>query len=403
MASVTIESLGKTFPDGTEALRDFNLEIGDGELIVLIGPSGCGKTTALRIVAGLEEATTGEVKIDGTLVNDVAPQHRDIAMVFQSYALYPYKTVFENIAFPLRLRREPRAEVTRRVNEVARLLGLESYLKRKPRQLSGGQRQRVAMGRAIVREPQLFLMDEPLSNLDAKLRTQMRAEVAELRDRLGITTLYVTHDQVEAMTLGDRVVVMRKGELQQVATAQEMYLNPANLFVAGFIGSPPMNTLEAELARNENGLMVTFGDETIHLDDEELARWEGSLQRLVGRKLVLGIRPESLGDAALERGVPETRRFSARAELVETLGSEVVVHFGVDAEPVVPEDVRELARDVDAAAVEELERQRQAGRTTCVGRFAPSTRVQKGDSIEVAVDPGALHFFDMEDGKALIR
>jgi multiple sugar transport system ATP-binding protein len=401
MASVSIEHLGKTFPDGTEALRDFNLEIEDGELIVFVGPSGCGKTTALRIVAGLEEATTGEIKIDGKVVNDVPPQDRDIAMVFQSYALYPYKTVFENFAFPLRLRRESRSVVNRRVTDVARMLGLEDYLKRKPRQLSGGQRQRVAMGRAIVREPQLFLMDEPLSNLDAKLRMQMRAEIAELRDRLGITTIYVTHDQVEAMTLGDRVVVLRKGELQQVATAQEMYVNPANLFVAGFIGSPAMNLFEAEVTQNGHGLMVAFGDESIRLDELELQRWNGSLERFVGRKVVLGLRPESVGDAALERGAPEERRFRAQAELVETLGSEVVVHFGVDAEPVVTEDVRELARDVDDSTIEELERQRKERRANCVGRFDPSTRVRKGDVIEVAVGPGALHFFDLEDGTAL--
>ena len=401
MASVSIEHLGKTFPDGTTALRDLNLEIEDGELIVFVGPSGCGKTTALRIVAGLEEATAGEIRIDGTLVNDVPPQDRDIAMVFQSYALYPYKTVFENIAFPLRLRREPRSEVTRRVHEVARLLGLEDYLKRKPRQLSGGQRQRVAMGRAIVREPRLFLMDEPLSNLDAKLRMQMRAEVAELRDRLGVTTIYVTHDQVEAMTLGDRVVVLRKGELQQVATAQEMYVNPANLFVAGFIGSPAMNLFEAEVTQNGHGLKVAFGDESIHLDEHEMQRWNSALERFVGRKVVLGLRPENVGDAALERGAPETRRFRAQAELVETLGSEVVVHFGIDAEPVVTEDVRELARDVDEAAIEELERQREARRATCVGRFAPSTKVRKGDTIEVAVGPGSLHFFDLERGTTL--
>jgi multiple sugar transport system ATP-binding protein len=401
MASVSIEHLGKTFPDGTTALRDFSLEIEDGELIVFVGPSGCGKTTALRIVAGLEDATTGNIKIDGELVNHVPPQDRDIAMVFQSYALYPYKTVFENIAFPLRLRREPRASVTKRVNEVANLLGLEDYLKRKPRQLSGGQRQRVAMGRAIVREPRLFLMDEPLSNLDAKLRMQMRAEIAELRDRLGVTTIYVTHDQVEAMTLGDRVVVLRKGELQQVATAQEMYVNPANLFVAGFIGSPAMNLFEAHVTQNGHGLKVEFGDQSLYLDERELQRWNGSLERFVGRKVVLGLRPESVGDAALDRGAPDTRRFRAQAELVETLGSEVVVHFGVDAEPVVTEDVRELARDVDASALAELERMRGARRTTCVGRFAPSTTVRKGDMFEVAVEPGSLHFFDLEDGTAL--
>jgi multiple sugar transport system ATP-binding protein len=401
MASVSIEHLGKTFPDGTTALRDFNLEVEDGELVVFVGPSGCGKTTALRIVAGLEEATVGDIRIGGTLVNNVPPQDRDIAMVFQSYALYPYKTVFENIAFPLRLRRESRAVVNRRVTEVARMLGLEDYLKRKPRQLSGGQRQRVAMGRAIVREPQLFLMDEPLSNLDAKLRMQMRAEIAELRDRLGITTIYVTHDQVEAMTLGDRVVVLRKGELQQVATAQEMYVNPANLFVAGFIGSPAMNLFEAEVTRNGHGLMVAFGGESIHLDELELQRWNGSLERFVGRKVVLGLRPENVGDAALEREAPEGRRFRAQAELVETLGSEVVVHFGIDAEPVVTEDVRELARDVDDSRLAELERQRDARRAACVGRFAPSTRVRKGDVIEVAVGPGSLHFFDLENGTAL--
>ena len=401
MATVTIVRLAKTFADGTEALRDFNLEIEDGELIVLVGPSGCGKTTALRIVAGLEEPTDGEVRLDGRVINDVPAQDRDIAMVFQSYALYPYKSVFDNIAFPLKLRRTPKAEVTRRVREVAALLGLEENLKRKPRHLSGGQRQRVAMGRAIVREPRLFLMDEPLSNLDAKLRMQMRAEIAELRDRLGITTIYVTHDQVEAMTLGDRVVVMRKGELQQAATAQDVYSNPENLFVAGFIGSPAMNLIEAEVIQNDGKLEIALGPDAVRLDDQEERRWGDALKRYAGRKVVVGVRPENLEDAALARDTPDERRFSARAELVETLGSEVVVHLGVDARPVVTDDVRELARDVDAAAVEDLERQRAAHRAVCVGRFAPSTTIRKGEPVVVAVERGSLHFFDVDSGRAL--
>lgn len=401
MASVTIERLAKTFADGTEALRDFNLEIEDGELIVLVGPSGCGKTTALRIVAGLEEPTNGEIRVDGRLINDVPAQDRDIAMVFQSYALYPYKTVFENIAFPLKLRRTPKAETARRVNEVAALLGLEENLRRKPRHLSGGQRQRVAMGRAIVREPRLFLMDEPLSNLDAKLRMQMRAEIAELRDRLGITTIYVTHDQVEAMTLGDRVVVMSKGELQQAATAQEVYSNPVNLFVAGFIGSPAMNLVQAEVSVNEAEIEIALGRDSVRLDDLERRRWGDALKRYMGRKLVVGIRPENLEDASLAADVPPKRRFSAHAELVETLGSEVVVHLDVDAQPVVTDDLRELARDVDEAAVEGLEKQRGALHATCIARFAPSTRVTKGETISIAIDRGALHFFDADTGRAL--
>ena len=394
MAEVTFDQVSKIYPDGTKAVSEVDLEIRDGEFMVLVGPSGCGKTTALRMVAGLEEISEGVLKIGERVVNHVPPRDRDIAMVFQSYALYPHLSVYDNIAFGLKLKKEKKAEIDRRVQEAAGILGLEPFLKRKPRALSGGQRQRVAMGRAIVRQPQAFLMDEPLSNLDAKLRVQMRAEISQLQSDLGATTIYVTHDQVEAMTMGDRVAVMRKGELQQVAEPQQLYDHPVNLFVGGFIGSPAMNMVEATLERANGGLAAKLGSHSIALGDETLDARPG-LTRYEGRTVVLGIRPEDLEDAALATDIPGNRRLSGNVELREALGSEIMVHFTVDAPPALTEDVRELAKDAgDERAVQE----EGARETTMVGRFGARSDVSEGKAAEVAVDTRALHFFDPDSG-----
>ena len=319
MTAVTFSQVGKVYPDGTRAVEDLDLDVSDGEFMVLVGPSGCGKTTALRMLAGLEEITEGLIQIGDRVVNHVPSKDRDIAMVFQSYALYPHLTVYENIAFGLRLRKLPKAEIDRRVRDAARLLGLDELLERKPRALSGGQRQRVAMGRAIVREPAAYLMDEPLSNLDAKLRVQMRAEIARLQDDLGVTTIYVTHDQVEAMTMGDRVAVMRKGKLQQVAPPQELYDRPVNLFVGGFIGSPAMNMVEARLERSDGELLAVVGDQRLGLGQETLAARPG-LKEYDGRNVVLGIRPEDLEDVALAPDAPADQRLGGEVVLREALG-----------------------------------------------------------------------------------
>ena len=396
MAGVTFEDVSKVYPDGTRAVNDMDLEIQDGEFMVLVGPSGCGKTTALRMVAGLEDISEGVLKIGERIVNHVPPRDRDIAMVFQSYALYPHLSVYENIAFGLRLRGEKKSEIDKRVREAARILGLEPFLKRKPRALSGGQRQRVAMGRAIVRQPQAFLMDEPLSNLDAKLRVQMRAEVARLQSDLGTTTIYVTHDQVEAMTMGDRVAVMRKGELQQVDSPQQLYDHPVNLFVGGFIGSPAMNMVEATLSRANGSVAVEAGGQNLLLG-EEIVSARPALKSYEGRKVVLGIRPEDLEDSALAPDVPADRHLRGRVELREALGSEIMVHFTVDAPPALTEDVRELAQDLgDERAVQEASKEK--AHTTMVGRFGTRSRVQEGETAEVAVDTRSLHFFDPETG-----
>ena len=396
MAEVTFEDVSKIYPDGTRAVSDIDLEIRDGEFMVLVGPSGCGKTTALRMVAGLEDISEGTLKIGERVVNDMPPRDRDIAMVFQSYALYPHLTVYDNIAFGLRLKKTPKDEIDRRVRDAARILGLEQFLKRKPRALSGGQRQRVAMGRAIVRQPQAFLMDEPLSNLDAKLRVQMRAEISKLQNDLGVTTVYVTHDQVEAMTMGDRVAVMRKGELQQVAAPQELYDQPVNLFVGGFIGSPAMNMLEGRLERQDGRLEVVAGAQRIELGDETLSQRPG-LKAYEGRDVILGIRPEDLEDAALAPDTPQERCLRGEVELTEALGAEIMAHIRVEARPAVTDEVRELAQDLgDEQAIQELSEERTS--TTLVGRFGARSRVKSGDETAMAVDTRALHFFDPETG-----
>jgi multiple sugar transport system ATP-binding protein len=394
VAGVTFDGVTKTYADGTTAVNALDLEIDDGEFMVLVGPSGCGKTTALRMVAGLEEISRGVLKIGDRVVNHVPSRDRDIAMVFQSYALYPHLSVYDNIAFGLRIKKVPKDEIEKRVANAARILGLEPFLKRKPRALSGGQRQRVAMGRAIVREPAAFLMDEPLSNLDAKLRVQMRAEIAGIQHDLGVTTIYVTHDQVEAMTMGDRVAVMRKGELQQVADPQTLYDRPLNLFVGGFIGSPAMNMIEATLHRQNGGLVAKVGEQSIAIEAAELQARPG-LAAYEGRQVVLGIRPEDLEDAALASGTSDAHRLRGHADLTEALGSEIMVHFSIKARNAMTEEVRELAEDVgDERAVE----QSDGDTAALVGRFGARSRVRPGQDVEVAVDTRSLHFFDPQTG-----
>jgi multiple sugar transport system ATP-binding protein len=398
VARVAFEEVTKIFADGTRAVDELDLQIVDGEFMVLVGPSGCGKTTALRMVAGLEEMSSGVIRIGERVVNDLSPKSRDIAMVFQSYALYPHLTVYDNIAFPLKIAKVSKSEIRRRVDEAAQILDLEPYLTRKPRSLSGGQRQRVAMGRAIVRQPQVFLLDEPLSNLDAKLRVQMRADIKTIQHNLGATTIYVTHDQVEAMTMGDRVAVMRRGELQQVAPPEDLYHRPLNVFVGGFIGSPAMNMLQAAIERRNGALEVVVGDTRIEVDDQMLQA-HGGLASFEGRPVVLGIRPESLEDAALVNG--DRPRLHGQAELREALGHEVFLHFSVAARQAVTEEVRELAEDVgDDRLLDNLTTEAPA-KTRLVGRFDPQTRIREGDTIEVAIDKHALHFFDLESGLAI--
>ena len=392
MAEIVLDHVTKRFPDGTEAVKDMNVEIGDGEFMILVGPSGCGKSTALRMIAGLEEISDGELRIGGEVVNHLGPRERDIAMVFQNYALYPHMSVRKNMGFALELQKVDKSEIDRRVEEAAKILDLTQHLDRKPAQLSGGQRQRVAMGRAIVRDPSAFLMDEPLSNLDAKLRVQMRAELARLQDRLGTTTVYVTHDQTEAMTLGDRVAVMRAGVVQQVGTPRELYETPANLFVAGFMGSPAMNFMPARI---ENGT-VKLPMVEANLPDEVRAR----LERAGGRdgSFVAGIRPESFEDAALvgdqrERGAV----FRTTLDVVESMGSELYAHFGVDWDRLDSGDLRNLAQDVGTARL-----MGSAGQGEAVARLDAASGAKEGREAELWLDLTKLHFFD-SSGASLTR
>jgi multiple sugar transport system ATP-binding protein len=395
MAGVTFDGVAKVYPDGTRAVNHFDLDIKDGEFMVLVGPSGCGKTTALRMLAGLEDISEGRVLIGDRIVNHVPSRDRDIAMVFQSYALYPHLSVYENIAFGLRVKKVPKAEIETRVRDAARILDLEQLLDRKPRNLSGGQRQRVAMGRAIVRHPQAFLMDEPLSNLDAKLRVQTRAEIAKLQHDLGVTTLYVTHDQVEALTMGDRVAVMKKGELQQVDDAQVLYDHPLNVFVAAFIGSPSMNLLEAKLEKSGDRFQVRLGSQTLTLDDEAMAA-HGALTGYDGRDVIVGIRPEDMEDPALAPDIPSDRHLKGTVELTEALGSEIMVHFSIDAAHAITEDVHDLQKDAGTDRTPGAGLATEGAGAVIVGRFGPRSRVKVGDQIDVAVDTRSLHFFDPE-------
>ena len=396
MASVEFDHVTKVFDDGTRAVDDLMLDVADGEFMVLVGPSGCGKTTALRMTAGLEEVTEGEIRIGDDVVNDLDPQDRDIAMVFQNYALYPHKDVYNNIAFGLRARRAPKSEIRRRVESAGQALGLAELLQRKPRQLSGGQRQRVAMGRAIVREPRVFLMDEPLSNLDARLRVQMRAEVARIQHELEATTIYVTHDQVEAMTMGDRVAVMRKGVLQQTDHPQRLFDAPANLFVASFIGSPPMNLVQSRVERADGGLAARVGQQALTVPSSAQG-----LEAYVGRTVGLGIRPEHLRDASAETDAPAERRLRGTVRLTEALGSEVLVHLEIPGERVVTEEVLEVAGDVDPSVRHELESEEREGRSVFVARFDTDSRGRPDEGLEVVCDPRRLHFFDLETGLAI--
>ncbi|HEX3784999.1 MAG TPA: sn-glycerol-3-phosphate ABC transporter ATP-binding protein UgpC [Pseudonocardiaceae bacterium] len=397
MSTITLSGLGKIYADGTRAVDDLNLEIQDGEFLVLVGPSGCGKTTALRIIAGLEDISEGNVLIGQKVVNRVPSRDRDVAMVFQSYALYPHLNVFDNIAFGLTLRKLPKAEIKRRVNEVAKVLELSEHLTRKPKNLSGGQRQRVAMGRAIVREPEAFLMDEPLSNLDAKLRVQMRAQIARIQRDLGVTTVYVTHDQTEAMTLGDRVAVMKRGVLQQVGPPQELYDRPVNLFVAGFIGSPGMNFLTGVLEADSDGaLWALLKSQRLRLPDSVLHR-RSALKDYVGKEVVIGIRPEDMEDAEIVGAEPGLT-LRATADLVEAMGSDVLVHFPIEARPVVTDDTKELAEETGMIGASGAH---QPGVTTLVGRFSPRTRVFEGQPVVVRVDTARLHFFDPGTGSSI--
>ncbi|MEV6712794.1 sn-glycerol-3-phosphate ABC transporter ATP-binding protein UgpC [Lentzea sp. NPDC051208] len=394
MAEVVLTGLGKAYADGTRAVEELNLDIRDGEFLVLVGPSGCGKTTALRMIAGLENITEGFVRIGDRVVNDIPSRDRDVAMVFQSYALYPHLNVYDNIAFGLTLRKLPKQEIDERVRDVATMLELSEHLDRKPRNLSGGQRQRVAMGRAIVRAPQAFLMDEPLSNLDAKLRVQMRAQIARVQRELGVTTVYVTHDQTEAMTLGDRVAVMKRGVLQQVGPPQELYDRPVNLFVAGFIGSPGMNLVTARLEHVNGRYWASLGSDTLLLP-ESVLHTRPALTAHVDREVILGIRPEDMEDAALAEA-QDGQILHSVADLVEAMGSDVLVHFPVDAPPASTEDTRLLAEDAGTADLPS-----HGGSTVLVGRFSPRTRAYEGERIAVWVDTSRLHFFDPVTGSSV--
>jgi multiple sugar transport system ATP-binding protein len=394
MAQIVLDHVEKVYPGGRKALDDLNLEVKEGEFMVLVGPSGCGKSTALRSIAGLEEITAGSIKIGERVVNDLPPKDRDIAMVFQNYALYPHMTVADNLAFGLKLRNTPKPEIKRRVDEAAKLLGLESYLKNKPAQLSGGQRQRVAMGRAIVREPQAFLMDEPLSNLDAKLRVSMRAALNQLHERLHTTTVYVTHDQVEAMTLGQRVCVLRDGQLQQVDTPQHLFESPVNLFVAGFIGSPAMNFVTADLVRDD-GPAVTFAGYRLPVPASVLEAKEG-LDGFIGKKVILGIRPSDFEDGAMADAA--WPRIGISVGVTEELGTEIHAIFTIDAPPVEHASITQATAGEDE---EETGIALIAGKSQWTARVSARSQVRPGQALELAVDTSRLHFFDPDSGLSI--
>jgi len=396
MASVALDGINKVYENGFHAVSDLTIDVADGEFLVLVGPSGCGKSTALRMVAGLEDITTGELRIGGRRVNEVNPQGRDIAMVFQSYALYPHMSVRDNIAYGLKLRKMPKDQINARIQKAADMLELTPLLDRKPKQLSGGQRQRVAMGRSIVREPQVFLMDEPLSNLDAKLRVQMRAEISEVVRSLNTTTLYVTHDQTEAMTMGDRMAIMKAGILQQLGTPSECYDSPKNIFVAQFVGSPPMNLVLAGVVDGPNGLGLDFGSSSLKIPESQLAE-RPALKSYVGKSVALGLRSEDMEDANLASNVPADRRIKAKVTLTEALGSEIVVHFTLAGQPVVTDDTKLIAEE---SGEQELHIAADEG-VKWVASFTPRSRVRMGDKIEIAVDVERAHFFDPHTSDAI--
>jgi multiple sugar transport system ATP-binding protein len=396
VADIRLEQLTKVYPDGTPAVTELDMDVADGEFVVFVGPSGCGKTTALRMIAGLEPVSAGNVRIGGRVVNRLPPKDRDIAMIFQNYALYPHMSAFRNMAFGLKLRKVDRPEIRRRVGSAAGVLGLAEVLDKRPRTLSGGQRQRVAMGRAIVREPQAFLMDEPLSNLDAKLRVEMRAEIARLQRDLEVTTIYVTHDQTEAMTLGDRVAVLRDGFLQQLDTPQRLYDAPVNLFVAEFIGSPAMNLVGADLVRHNGSLAVRFGQHELPIAHELLDQHPG-LSEFVDEPLILGIRPEDMEDASIGDPAPGNR-ISATVDIREDMGSEVFLHFGVGGRPVLGADVQAA---VGEDTVEATQAEERAKGGLWVARVDRESRARENDRVELTIHPRRLHFFDPETGSAI--
>ena len=391
MGAIDIKSAGKIYPNGTRALEDVSITINDGEFVVLVGPSGCGKTTLLRMVAGLEDITEGEIAIGDKTVNEVAPKDRDIAMVFQNYALYPHMSVYDNMAFSLKLRKLPKNEINKKVKDAAKTLEISELLDRKPKALSGGQRQRVAMGRAIVRNPQAFLMDEPLSNLDAKLRVQMRAELGQLHTQLQTTTLYVTHDQVEAMTMGDRVAVIRKGELQQIDTPREIYSNPKNIFVAGFIGSPSMNFVYTKIKSNKDSIELNFGDNQIIYRDEKKEK----LKSFENKEIVLGIRPEAFEDGRFANESDYSESINVKVSLLEQLGSDSYVHFYKDIKPVQTEAIEEILAD-EGEDITVL-----GDKTKFIARINPNSTVTEGEEIELKINPSKLHFFDPESGDVI--
>ena len=391
MGEIKINNIGKKYPNGTRALEDVNIEINDGEFVVLVGPSGCGKTTLLRMVAGLEDITEGEISIGDKVVNEVAPKDRDIAMVFQNYALYPHMSVYDNMAFSLKLRKLSKDEIDKKVKDAAKTLEISELLERKPKALSGGQRQRVAMGRAIVRNPEAFLMDEPLSNLDAKLRVQMRAELGQLHTQLETTTLYVTHDQVEAMTMGDRVAVIRKGELQQINTPREIYLYPKNIFVAGFIGSPAMNFVYADVKVSGGKANLTFAGETLQCSGDAVKK----LEKVDGQQIVLGIRPEAFEDSIYAKDSEYTESISIKVILLEQLGSDSYIHFYKDIKPVQTEAIEEILAD-EGEDISVL-----GDETKFIARINPNSNVKEGEEISLSIDPSKLHFFDPDSGNAL--
>ena len=390
MGAININSVGKISPNGTRALENVNIEINDGEFVVLVGPSGCGKTTLLRMVAGLEDITEGEISIADKVVNEIAPKDRDIAMVFQNYALYPHMSVYDNMAFSLKLRKLPKDEIDQKVKDAAKTLEIDELLERKPKALSGGQRQRVAMGRAIVRNPQAFLMDEPLSNLDAKLRVQMRAELGQLHSQLETTTLYVTHDQVEAMTMGDRVAVIRKGVLQQINTPREIYLYPKNIFVAGFIGSPSMNFVYATVNSSSKGIVLKFGEDKILSKDAP-----ESLNEYEGQQIVLGIRPEAFEDSVYANKEEFSEEINIEVSLLEQLGSDTYIHFYKDINPVQTEAIEEIladeGEDISVLGTE----------TKFIARINPNATIKEGQSVNLAIDPTKLHYFNPETGLSI--